>query len=122
MRAGDIKEIEIPVAGHVHKGLLGIPKAASGIVIFAHGSGSSRLSVRNNFVAEVIRQRGLATLLFDLLTEAEDNVYENRFDIPLLTFFSFFSGLSLRVSVIVPRNTRFLVSASQMSTTRVPFV
>lgn len=56
-----------------------------GLVVFAHGSGSSRKSPRNNFVAEVIRDEGLGTLLFDLLTEEEDRVRENRFDIPLLT-------------------------------------
>jgi len=54
-------------------------------VVFAHGSGSSRKSPRNNFVAEAIRDRGLGTLLFDLLTEKEDQTRENRFDIPLLT-------------------------------------
>ena len=62
-----------------------MPESARGIVIFAHGSGSSRLSRRNNFVAEVIRRHEIATLLFDLLTIEEDRVYANRFDIPLLT-------------------------------------
>jgi len=66
-------------------GILEVPNEASGIVVFAHGSGSSRHSPRNNYVAEVIRRRGLGTLLFDLLTEAEDRVRANRFDIPLLT-------------------------------------
>src|SRR6056297_1244773 len=66
-------------------GILEVPDGASGIVVFAHGSGSSRHSPRNNYVAEVIRRRGLGTLLFDLLTEAEDRVRANRFDIPLLT-------------------------------------
>jgi dienelactone hydrolase len=54
-------------------------------VLFAHGSGSGRLSPRNNYVAGVLREHGVATLLFDLLTEAEDRIYENRFDIDLLT-------------------------------------
>jgi dienelactone hydrolase len=54
-------------------------------VLFAHGSGSGRLSPRNNYVAGVLRESGVATLLFDLLTEAEDRIYENRFDIDLLT-------------------------------------
>jgi putative phosphoribosyl transferase len=67
------------------EGMLGIPPHASGIVIFAHGSGSSRHSPRNNFVARVLREAGLATLLFDLLTEEEDRVYATRFDIDLLT-------------------------------------
>ena len=67
------------------EGALGVPPEAPGIVVFAHGSGSSRKSPRNNFVADEIRERGLGTLLFDLLTEEEDQVRENRFDIPLLT-------------------------------------
>jgi dienelactone hydrolase len=54
-------------------------------VLFAHGSGSSRLSPRNVFVARGLQQAGLATLLFDLLTEREDRVYETRFDIALLS-------------------------------------
>jgi len=66
-------------------GRLAVPDDASGIVVFAHGSGSSRHSPRNNYVAEVIRSRGLGTLLFDLLTEAEDLTRATRFDIPLLT-------------------------------------
>ena len=66
-------------------GILEVPDEASGIVVFAHGSGSSRHSPRNNYVAEVLRRRGLGTLLFDLLTEAEDRVRASRFDIPLLT-------------------------------------
>lgn len=80
-----VSEIDITIGGQVHKALLGVPEGATSIVIFAHGSGSSRLSRRNNFVAEVIRRRAIATLLFDLLTEEEDRVYANRFDIPLLT-------------------------------------
>lgn len=81
----DVIEVELLLDGVTHLGLLGVPESASGIVLFAHGSGSSRLSRRNNYVAEVIRQRGIATLLFDLLTEVEDLDYDNRFDIPLLT-------------------------------------
>lgn len=77
--------VDIPVDDVELEGLLEIPEGASGLVVFAHGSGSSRKSPRNNFVAEVIRDRGLGTLLFDLLTEEEDRVRENRFDIPLLT-------------------------------------
>jgi putative phosphoribosyl transferase len=67
------------------EGSLGLPASpATGLVLFAHGSGSSRHSPRNNFVADALRQAGLATLLFDLLseTEAEDRV--NVFDIGLL--------------------------------------
>ncbi|MFB1064633.1 dienelactone hydrolase family protein [Natrinema sp. H-ect4] len=77
--------VSIPVDDVELEGMLEIPADAPGVVVFAHGSGSSRKSPRNNFVAEVIRDRGLGTLLFDLLTEEEDRVRENRFDIPLLT-------------------------------------
>ena len=77
--------MSIPVGDVELEGMLAVPEGASGLVVFAHGSGSSRKSPRNNFVAEVIRDRGLGTLLFDLLTEAEDRDRENRFDVPLLT-------------------------------------
>jgi pimeloyl-ACP methyl ester carboxylesterase len=77
--------VHIPVEDVELEGMLDIPAGAEGLVVFAHGSGSSRKSPRNNFVAEVIRERGLGTLLFDLLTEEEDQIRENRFDIPLLT-------------------------------------
>jgi len=80
-----VKEIDIPIQNHIHKGILGVPENATGIVLFAHGSGSSRLSPRNNYVAEVIREGNVATLLFDLLTEEEDRNYDTRFDITLLT-------------------------------------
>jgi putative phosphoribosyl transferase len=77
--------IQIPVNNITLKGNLAIPKAANGIVIFSHGSGSGRLSPRNNFVAQKLQETNLGTLLIDLLTEKEDLVHENRFDIPLLT-------------------------------------
>jgi putative phosphoribosyl transferase len=65
--------------------LLGLPTAAPrGIVVFAHGSGSSRLSPRNASVANALRQAGFATLLFDLLTDAEADDRANVFDIALL--------------------------------------
>lgn len=67
------------------EGELMIPPGAQGIVVFAHGSGSSRFSPRNNYVAKVIRDRGLGTLLFDLLTRQEDQNYATRFEIGLLT-------------------------------------
>ncbi len=67
------------------EGDLNIPEGAKTIVIFAHGSGSSRLSSRNRFVARVLNDAGIGTFLFDLLTREEDAVYENRFDIDLLT-------------------------------------
>jgi putative phosphoribosyl transferase len=67
------------------EGTLSLPAASpKGLVIFAHGSGSSRLSPRNTFVANALRQSGLATLLFDLLTEPEAADRSNVFDIPLL--------------------------------------
>jgi len=77
--------VHIPVDDVELEGTLDVPDGARGLVVFAHGSGSSRKSPRNNFVAEVVRDRGLGTLLFDLLTEEEDQIRENRFDIPLLT-------------------------------------
>jgi pimeloyl-ACP methyl ester carboxylesterase len=65
-------------------GILELPPGAKSVVVFAHGSGSSRLSPRNNYVALVLREAGLGTLLFDLLTSEEDRDYENRFNIDLL--------------------------------------
>lgn len=69
----------------VMEGALALPPAARGVVLFAHGSGSSRLSPRNNHVAQVLRNAGIGTLLLDLLTPDEDLLYRNRFDIALLT-------------------------------------
>lgn len=77
--------VSIPVGEVVLKGNLVIPKDPVGMVIFSHGSGSSRLSPRNNFVAGKLNEQHFATLLFDLLTPEEDSIYENRFDIELLT-------------------------------------
>jgi pimeloyl-ACP methyl ester carboxylesterase len=77
--------VSIPVEDVELEGELIVPDGARGLVVFAHGSGSSRKSPRNNFVAEVLRNHGLGTLLFDLLTEEEDREYETRFDIDLLT-------------------------------------
>lgn len=64
---------------------LNLPENSNGIVVFAHGSGSSRFSPRNNFVANVIQKKKIATLLADLLTQEEDQYYDNRFDIDLLS-------------------------------------
>lgn len=61
------------------------PAVAKGVVLFAHGSGSSRMSPRNRFVAGELRRAGIATLLLDLLTESEDTQRAQRFDIALLT-------------------------------------
>jgi len=77
--------VRIRVDSVTLQGVLAIPAGAPGVVLFAHGSGSSRLSPRNNYVAGVLRKAGIGTLLFDLLTEEEDAVYETRFDIRLLT-------------------------------------
>jgi dienelactone hydrolase len=65
-------------------GILELPPRARSAVVFAHGSGSGRLSPRNAYVARVLREAGLGTLLFDLLTSEEDRDYHNRFDINLL--------------------------------------
>jgi len=73
-------------ADDVHiEGLLELPADARGLVLFAHGSGSSRHSPRNNYVAKVLHARGTGTLLLDLLTLTEDLDYQTRFDIGLLT-------------------------------------
>ncbi len=77
-------EVEV-IAGPVRlPGHLYVPKAAAGIVAFAHGSGSSRRSPRNQFVASVLGQAGLGTLLFDLLTNDEERDRSTVFDIDLL--------------------------------------
>jgi len=78
-------EIDIALSEVILKGDIVLPKKAIGIVIFSHGSGSSRLSSRNRLVAETLQQQGIGTFLFDLLTEEEDRNYENRFNIDLLT-------------------------------------
>ena len=74
----------IPADKVTLEGALVVPAGAQGVVAFAHGSGSSRQSPRNTFVAQVLRSAGLGTLLFDLLTKEEDMTYETRFDIALL--------------------------------------
>jgi len=78
--------VKIPANGVTLEGMLVIPQHAQGVVLFAHGSGSSRHSPRNNFVAQSLQDAGIGTLLMDLLTKAEDMIYENRFDIDLLTW------------------------------------
>jgi putative phosphoribosyl transferase len=79
------REVRIPAGEVLLPGDLQVPNGARGLVVFAHGSGSSRLSPRNREVAAVLRSSGrLGTLLFDLLTPQEDRVYERRFDIALL--------------------------------------
>lgn len=79
------KVIQIPVDGVYIEGMLALPSNAKGLVLFAHGSGSSRHSPRNNYVAQTLHQHGIGTLLMDLLTPEEDTDYRARFDILLLT-------------------------------------
>lgn len=83
-----MKEIIIQVNHLSLSGNLEVPETPVGLVVFAHGSGSSRFSPRNNAVAQSLNDSGLATLLFDLLTTEEDKIdqftREYRFDIPLL--------------------------------------
>ncbi len=80
--------LRIPCGGAVIEGDLEIPEASAGVVIFAHGSGSSRYSPRNQYVAGIIRESGVATLLMDLLTRDEERIDDVtrrlRFDIGLL--------------------------------------
>ena len=78
--------VKISTNGIKLEGALVIPSNAQGVVLFAHGSGSSRHSPRNNFVAQVLQSVGMGTLLMDLLTKEEDSIYQNRFDIELLTW------------------------------------
>jgi len=79
------EEVEIPIGTTHLKGILRLQKDSKGMVLFSHGSGSSRFSSRNNFVADFLLTQGFSSLLFDLLTTQEDMVYENRFDIDLLS-------------------------------------
>lgn len=79
------KEVKIPLNKIFLEGELTIPQKANAIVIFAHGSGSSRFSKRNQLVAKYLQEKKIGTLLFDLLTADEDLHYYNRFDIDLLT-------------------------------------
>ena len=76
--------VRIPADGAELEGAFESPPSPQGVVVFAHGSGSSRMSPRNRFVATTLRRASFATLLLDLLTEAEDRDRERRFDIALL--------------------------------------
>jgi putative phosphoribosyl transferase len=86
--AHDERPVRIPAGAVALDGTLAVPTGARAVVLFAHGSGSSRHSPRNRFVAQTLREAGLATLLMDLLTvrEEEDNAVTGhlRFDIPFL--------------------------------------
>ncbi len=79
------KEVKITLGKIKLEGELAIPQGANAIVIFSHGSGSSRFSKRNQMVAQYLNEKGMGTLLFDLLTTEEDLQYYSRFDIDLLT-------------------------------------
>jgi putative phosphoribosyl transferase len=82
------QEVSINCGKLMLEGILGLPKSATGIVLFVHGSGSSRHSPRNRFVARALQSEGIATLLFDLLTHDEEiedqRTAQVRFDIQLL--------------------------------------
>lgn len=78
------EEVRIPSGRAEIPGNLTLPEGAQGLVLFAHGSGSSRHSPRNNAVAEALQDAGMGTLLFDLLTEAEARNRDNVFDIAFL--------------------------------------
>ncbi len=83
--AGDADlDVTIPVGGVAVGAHLYLPEPATGVVVFAHGSGSSRHSPRNRFVADVLRQAGLGTLLLDLLSPEEELDRSNVFDVELL--------------------------------------
>jgi pimeloyl-ACP methyl ester carboxylesterase len=79
------KLVTIPIGNVLLEGQLTIPEHASSLVIFSHGSGSSRFSPRNNYVANVLHEKGIGTFLLDLLTKEEDEIYSNRFNIDLLS-------------------------------------
>jgi hypothetical protein len=78
-------EVRIPVGRVGLEGWLDLPAGAHSLVVFAHGSGSSRFSVRNTMVVRHLGRLGLGTQLFDLLTALEDRDLSKRFDIGLLT-------------------------------------
>ena len=84
----DSQEIVIPIGTSHIKGDLTLMPNSTSLVIFAHGSGSSRFSTRNRFVADILHQAQISTFLFDLLTAQEDEIDQftrrYRFDIPLL--------------------------------------
>lgn len=89
MKTCQLKPMSIEANQAKLDGLLSLPESAKGLVIFCHGSGSSRFSTRNQYVAEMLNDVGLGTLLFDLLTPEENRIdeitREYRFDIDLLS-------------------------------------
>ncbi|MDQ3698236.1 MAG: alpha/beta hydrolase [Gemmatimonadota bacterium] len=82
------RDVELPSGTLAMRGILQVPDGSAGVVLFAHGSGSGRLSPRNGYVARVLQENGLATLLMDLLTVEEERADARtghlRFDIDLL--------------------------------------
>lgn len=88
LRESRVREVAVDVGRETLRGTLAVPPGAKGLVVFAHGSGSSRFSPRNRAVARTLREHGLATLLVDLLTpdeeQRDERTRELRFDIPLL--------------------------------------
>lgn len=85
MSRTEIQPQDVAVGPKALEGVLRLPQNPIGLVVFAHGAGSSHRSVRNNYVAEELGKRRLATLLFDLLTEEEARDRKNVFDTPLLS-------------------------------------
>jgi len=79
------QSLELELPGVHLPGDLQLPADAKGLIIFSHGSGSSRMSERNRRIAAYLNGQGQGTLLFDLLTEEEDHYQENRFDIPRIS-------------------------------------
>jgi dienelactone hydrolase len=88
LHSTDMRDVSIPVGNEAIEGILAVPPQPLGVVLFAHGSGSSRFSRRNRYVADTLNQHGVATLLMDLLTPREARFDERsgslRFDIPFL--------------------------------------
>ena len=85
MRVQNGQLVFIPVDHVQIEGMLSLPDSPKGLILFAHGSGSSRHSPRNQYVAQVLLERGFGTLLLDLLTPEEDRDASRRFEIGLLT-------------------------------------
>ena len=85
---GEERDVHVSIGSVTLEGSLGLPDQPKGVVLFAHGSGSSRFSPRNRFVARLLRDAGLGTLLIDLLTAHEEEIdlvtRHMRFDIRLL--------------------------------------
>jgi putative phosphoribosyl transferase len=84
-RKGSEETVQLHLGVAELEGIIDLPERPLGVVLFAHGSGSSRWSPRNQFVAHKLREAGLGTLLVDLLTAQEDQNYSRRFEIPFLT-------------------------------------